>query len=230
MGKRRHQRSREEWKAIFAKRNNGYFSRGSTKSNPITQPSQLKPESLDPHVRHFIMSGTDFIGMPKRPKPKPKKTSTVRIKPKQQVQTPEPQKIINTIKKIPPDKFLSIIGIGASLATGNPFPLLAVQSYKTVKIINDVSKRMENIKLKEEFKDLLKQHAEASTQKALEKKTEEISKKIADQSQDAGLTRLLAEATLYNEKSANMLFQNTISNLINDGIGDLTSLAVDMVL
>jgi len=228
MGKRRRQRSREEWQAIFAKRNKGYFSRGSTTPNPFTQSSRLKSESLDPHIRHFIMSGIDLIGMPKRPKPK--KTPTARIKPKKQVQTTEPQKIINTIKKIPPDKFLSIIGIGASLATGSPFPLLAVQSYKAVKIINDVSKRMENIKLKEEFKDLLKQHAEASTQKALEKKTEEISKKIADQSQDAGLTRLLAEATLYNEKSANMLFQNTVSNLINDGIGDLTSLAVDTVL
>ena len=89
---------------------------------------------------------------------------------------------------------------------------------------------MADIKLREELKDLTKKNLESAGQKALEKKTEEISKKVTEQSHEVGLIRTLSEVTHYNENATKLLFQSTVRDTIDGGIGNATSLVVDTIL
>lgn len=139
-------------------------------------------------------------------------------------------KFTNTIKKIPPDKFVGLVATGVSIGTGNPLPIMFYQSYKILKITKNVYDLMNNIKLREELKTLVKMNAEAIGQKVLENKTGEISKKITEQFQQAGIIQNIAAMAQYNEDSVRMLFETTVNNTIDSGIGNFTNWVVDAAL
>lgn len=211
-------------KAMFARL---YADSQSSRTSRPTHTEHFRstrPKFVDPRVTRFIQSDasfnpkTDGIKIPKKKK----------VEEKSKVEQPSPIK--ETIKKIPKDNVVGLVALGASIATGNPLPLMAYKTYKFAERMDNLSKRMEDIKLKEELKDITKKNLESVGQKTLEKKTEEISKKVTEQSQDAGLIRTLSEVTHFNENATKLLFQSSIQDTIDGGIGNATSLVVDAIL
>jgi len=222
MGKRRKNRSNEELRAMFAKLSSS--SLNPSRSSNMKYSRTANRKYVDPRVIQFIQSGAsggrkiDGIKIPNRKSVEKKSKIT------------QPPPIVDAIKKIPQNNVVGLIALGTSIATGNPLPLLAYKSFKVVKIMNEVSERMQKIKLSEELIDITKKNLEATSQKILEKKTEEISKKVAEQSQEVGLISALSNITHFNENATKLLFQNTIQDTIDSGIGNVTSLAVDTIL
>jgi len=238
--KRRRKLPRDQEIAMFAKRRSeGLSSKDLDHGNSSihTRPSNFQNQTSDPRIKHFINTGLgtkkiikkSIISPKKQPEPKPAPQFTPKI-----ISSPDFSKIINPLEKISEDKFAKIIAgtiaTGLSVLTGTPIPLVVYKSLVTAKTLHDISKRMENINLKNELKEITKQNLEKTSQEILKQKTEQVSKKITDQSQELGLIRTISDLTTLSEKSTHTLFRNTINNTIDDGIGNLTNIAVTLAL
>lgn len=238
LGKKR-KLTREQLQAIFAKKNSGISSKD-------VQNSQRSSHHVQPHWLNHQRSESSTDKFPNTILGKNRKIKTV-IPPKKQSEpksapqftpkiTPNTDfsKLIKPLQKISEDKFAKIIAgtivTGISVATGNPVPLLVYKALVTANTINKISQRMKQINLENELKEITKQNLERVSQDIVKQRTEQISKKVTEHSQELGIIRIMSDLTKLSENSTRTLYQNTVNDSIDSGIGSLIDIGVSTLL
>jgi len=225
-------RSAAEKRAMFFHMNHSHVSSSSRTKNS----SHFGDTKYDERIQRSIIGDTGFSNRHKKkhsiPKQKvipkkvsPKSTSTKSIFDVYN----ELNKIRNVTKNIPPEKFAGLIAVAASTVTGNPIPLMLYQGYKSYEFAKKLSEKFEEGKIEDELKELTRMNLQSVGQKALDEKTEEISKKVTNTSTEIGLIQFLAKQTSFSEHSVSNLFQNTTHDAIESGIGNMANLAVEAI-
>lgn len=228
---RKHRRSAAERKAMFYNMNHGRTS----SSSRIEYPSHHTNTEFDESIHRFIIGDTGFSEhlkkkysipkqkvIPKKVPPKPTSESIFDV-------YDELKKITKIAENIPPEKFAGLIAVAASTVTGNPIPLMLYQGYKSYEYAKKLSEKFEEGKIKDELKELTRMNLQSVGQKALDGKTEEISKKVTNSSTEIGLIPFLAKQTSFSEHSVSNLFQSTTHDAIESGIGNMANLAVEAI-
>lgn len=229
--------SRAQEIAMFAKRNSHGISSKDIQNNQSSKHTQSywsnneRTESSNYFINPNLGSKRKIkTVIPSKKQPEPKSTQFIpKITPNKDF-----SKFIKPMQKISKDKNAKIVGgaiaTGLTILTGNPVPLLVYKALITANTLNDLSNRMEKINLKDELLKITKQNLKRTSQEILKQKTEQISKKVTDQSQELGLIRTISDSTTLSEKATRTIFQNTVNNTIDDGIGNLTNFVVTLAL
>jgi len=200
-------------------KNSSHF--GATKHDERTQRSRIGDTGFSNRYKKKRSISKRKV-IPKKVSPKPTSKSIFDV-------YDELKKIRNIAENIPPEKFVGLIAVAASTATGNPIPLMLYQGYKSYEYAKKLSEKFEEGKIKDELKELTRMNLQSVGQKALDKKTEEISKKVTNSSTEIGLIPFLAKQTSFSEHSVSNLFQSTTHDAIESGIGNMANLAVETI-
>ncbi len=199
-------------------------------------PSHFGDTEYDERIQQFIVSDTGPSNRSKKKYSLPKQKVIPKKVPLKQTSTKnisdvynDINKIRNIAKNIPPEKFVGLIAAATSTVTGNPIPLMLYQGYKSYEYAKKLSEKFEEGKIKDELKELTRMNLQSVGQKALDEKTEEISKKVTNSSTEIGLISFLAKQTSFSEHSVSNLFQSTTHDAIESGIGNMANLAVEAI-
>lgn len=201
-------------------KNSSHF--GATEYDERTQRSRIGDTRLSNRYKKKRSISKRKV-IPKKVPPKPTSTKSIFNV------YDELKKITKIAENIPPEKFAGLIAVAASTVTGNPFPVMLYQGYKSYEYAKKLSEKFQEGKIEDELKELTRMNLQSVGQKALDEKTEEISKKVTNYSTEIGLIQFLAKQTSFSEHSVSNLFQSTTHDAIESGIGNMANLAVEAI-